>query len=307
MPLQSVKEAFGRLQALAKEDRDSSSSAKVLPIILAAGEYGRALAAAGQFGEVRRLAEDFVGWLLDHRDPASDYSWHDSRCPRLAGEDGDWFRIPDPALSRADIVELSYVECFRPRELPGRHPLGQYLLYLCSIAADAEDAQPLLDHLRSCFALDPPRLIDLLAQAADDLYWLARRRLEEPEPAGTAIREVPQAEDAHSEVAAAVDEPPVLQGGKQPAREWYGESSEEPPTGFYGEGSLTDTLTDLSMALYTKSSKPNIKRVQTAHKNKTVWVRKLRGQLWEMFFRSRKSLEEATERLRAWQNRAKAD
>jgi hypothetical protein len=307
MSLQSVKEAFGRLQALAKEDCQSFPPARVLSIILAAGEYGRALAAAGLYGEARRVAEDFADWILEHRGP-DDYSYRNYLCPTLAGEESTLLRIPTPALSKADLTEVSYAECFKHEGLHGRNLLGYYLLYLCSAAVNGEDAQPeFLDHLARCFSLDPSGLIERLTQAATDLYWLARRRLEGPEPAGRPAPEGAQADDNHSEGAPAPDGSVELQSGKRPQREWYGEASEEPPKQFYPEESLVNTSTNLSMALYTRSPNVSSKRVREAHERGTVWVRRRAGQVWEMFFRSKKDLEEARTRLRAWQNRTKTD
>src|SRR5262249_4281823 len=83
-----------------------------------------------------------------------------------------------------------------------QNPAGYYLLHVCVAASYVKDGREgILNELYDCFMVNVEERLQLLKQAAEDCYWLARRR-----PDAQEASEVPGMDPPRCG-------PPVVSGG----------------------------------------------------------------------------------------------
>jgi hypothetical protein len=274
------------------------SSTNLWAFIIAAELFVKAMAEAGGPGHLYRTAEMFAEWMIEESGL--------DKCELVHPPDPEdrtlktMFHVPVPLLP-LELTEGFPLQHFQAdNRCPTDNPVGYYLLYLCGISRDVEESNPDFgSKLTDCLAKDPPRLLEMIRQAANDLYWLARRQVSEQPMSST-----PEAADPPTEVTDHVGEKRTGEQPKDAAAAgqrgtYHGPDEEPPPSDWYCAEHLTGTKTDLSMAFPTRARTRDPRRLDKAVEGGRIWARGT-GHTYDIFFKSKAAFEAAKKRYELW-------
>ena len=192
MSFEMLREAYRRVRARAPKGTGPLSRADVYLFVFAAGEFGDALAGAGLYAALKKEAERFVDWVGHVAESNRDFSFQKEGwyLPFTANREVGFTYILAPIISETYMGYVEYHDAHFDTEPKASEGLGHYLLYVCSIAREAEMQEPhFFEHLVDACLLVGPRGVDLVLRAADKLCDPARVHsaplplpLGEPEP-----------------------------------------------------------------------------------------------------------------------------
>lgn len=289
---QEINDAYTNLKARAPQDPENIHREDVYAFLQALGQFGRCLAQAGMYAKLECEAEQFSASLQQQRETDQIESHSELIRGDFFGPDQEIHAtLLTPILERWETGDWSVAKCRTHGRLTTEHPLGYDVLHLASFTRDAEQrGRHLLEELTDCLQVHP-FLFELALKAADDFHWAVKRQIEGDggrEP--TVATSFANPRDGEASTNSAISD-------ESAGEKWdYHRAEEDPPATWYVSEPLRGTLDELSMAFSTRSG-PDARRVRRAATNKRVWVRRLPGHEWEMFFRNEKDYKVAASRL----------
>ena len=150
MSFEMLREAYRRVRARAPKGTGPLSRADVYPFVSAAGEFGDALAGAGLYAALKKEAERFVDWVGHVAESNRDFSFQKEGwyLPFTANREVGFTYILAPIISETYMGYVEYHDAHFDTEPKASEGLGHYLLYVCSIAREAEMQEPhFFEHL----------------------------------------------------------------------------------------------------------------------------------------------------------------